>query len=193
MVTMESSPPRKSSHGRAGNRTQDIMISSQKLWPLDNAPGIIMPMLQATLVIAKLVPSCHCHPRHDFWMTASVSIKMEILLIRWANVRFWRPCSVELGKKQLFCWLMGSARPLSLSFFDPRPSSGHWLRLVTPESEIKTGCQVKKAWIDITDVILKNGTNKYWRACWCDPRLCKSFVNFFQSAVLFLEGCILTL
>jgi hypothetical protein len=32
----ESSPSRKNSHGRAGNRTRDLMISSQKLWPLDH-------------------------------------------------------------------------------------------------------------------------------------------------------------
>jgi hypothetical protein len=34
-------PPlsRKNSHGRAGNRTRDLMISSQKHWPLDHDAG----------------------------------------------------------------------------------------------------------------------------------------------------------
>jgi hypothetical protein len=29
----------KNSHGRTGNRTRDLMISSQKLWPLDHEAG----------------------------------------------------------------------------------------------------------------------------------------------------------
>jgi hypothetical protein len=29
----------KNAHGRAGNQTQDLMISSQKHWPLDNEAG----------------------------------------------------------------------------------------------------------------------------------------------------------
>jgi hypothetical protein len=38
--TWKSSPSRKNSHGRTGNRTQDLMISSQKLWPLDHEAGL---------------------------------------------------------------------------------------------------------------------------------------------------------
>ena len=36
----ESSPFRENSHGRAGNRTRDLMISSQRLWPLDHEAGL---------------------------------------------------------------------------------------------------------------------------------------------------------
>jgi hypothetical protein len=36
-----SSPSRKNPHGRTGNQTQDLMISSQKLWPLDHEAGHI--------------------------------------------------------------------------------------------------------------------------------------------------------
>jgi len=36
MVTAGILPFRKNSHGRAGNRTRDLMISSQRLWPLDH-------------------------------------------------------------------------------------------------------------------------------------------------------------
>jgi hypothetical protein len=35
-----SSPSRKNPHGRTGNRTRDLMISSQKLWPLDHEAGL---------------------------------------------------------------------------------------------------------------------------------------------------------
>jgi hypothetical protein len=38
-VTMETSPSRKNPHSRTGNRTWDLMISSQKLWPLDHEAG----------------------------------------------------------------------------------------------------------------------------------------------------------
>jgi hypothetical protein len=37
---LESSPSRKNPHGRTGNRTRDLMISSQKLLPLDHAAGL---------------------------------------------------------------------------------------------------------------------------------------------------------
>ena len=30
---------KENSHGRTGNRTRDLMISSQKLWPLDHEAG----------------------------------------------------------------------------------------------------------------------------------------------------------
>ena len=33
------SPFRKKPHGRTGNRTRDLMISSQRLWPLDHEAG----------------------------------------------------------------------------------------------------------------------------------------------------------
>ena len=36
MVTAGILPFRENSHGRAGNRTRDLMISSQRLWPLDH-------------------------------------------------------------------------------------------------------------------------------------------------------------
>jgi len=39
MVTAGILPLRETSHGRAGNRTRDLMISSQRLWPLDHEAG----------------------------------------------------------------------------------------------------------------------------------------------------------
>jgi hypothetical protein len=35
-----SSPIREKSHGRGGNRNRDLMISSQKRWPLDHEAGL---------------------------------------------------------------------------------------------------------------------------------------------------------
>ena len=39
MVTAGILPFRENSHGRTGNRTRDLMISSQRLWPLDHEAG----------------------------------------------------------------------------------------------------------------------------------------------------------
>ena len=39
MVTAGIFPFKENSHGRAGNRTRDLMISSQRLWPLDQEAG----------------------------------------------------------------------------------------------------------------------------------------------------------
>ena len=39
MVTAGVFPFKENSHGRAGNRTRDLMISSQRLWPLDHEAG----------------------------------------------------------------------------------------------------------------------------------------------------------
>ena len=40
MVTAGIFPFKENSHGRAGNRTRDLMISSQRLWPLDDEAGL---------------------------------------------------------------------------------------------------------------------------------------------------------
>ena len=39
MVTVGIFPFKENSHGGAGNRTRDLMISSQKLLPLDHEAG----------------------------------------------------------------------------------------------------------------------------------------------------------
>ena len=39
MVTAGILPFRENSHGRAGNRTRDLMVTSQRLWPLDREAG----------------------------------------------------------------------------------------------------------------------------------------------------------
>ena len=41
MVTVGIFPFKENSHGRAGSQTRDLMISSQRLWPLDHEAGPI--------------------------------------------------------------------------------------------------------------------------------------------------------
>jgi hypothetical protein len=40
MVTAGIFPFKESFHGRAGNRTRDLMLSSQRLWPLDHEANV---------------------------------------------------------------------------------------------------------------------------------------------------------
>ena len=47
MVTVGIFLFKENSHGRAGNQTQDLMISSQRLWPLDHEAGLIFNILTA--------------------------------------------------------------------------------------------------------------------------------------------------
>jgi len=45
MVTAGILPFRENSPGRAGNRTRDLMISRQRLWPLDHEAGLVILLL----------------------------------------------------------------------------------------------------------------------------------------------------
>ena len=42
---------RKNTHGRAGNRTRDLMVSSQELWPTNHEAGLIMMMMMIIIII----------------------------------------------------------------------------------------------------------------------------------------------
>jgi hypothetical protein len=59
-----SSPSRKNPHGRAGNRTRDLMISSQKLWTPDHEAG-------RKRFISKL--NCMLYHSNDIFMEKYVS------------------------------------------------------------------------------------------------------------------------
>jgi hypothetical protein len=52
----ESSPLRKTPHDRAGKRTRDLMISSQKLWPLDHEASHVK--IQSLANVAAYVWVC---------------------------------------------------------------------------------------------------------------------------------------
>jgi hypothetical protein len=47
MVTMGIFPFKKNLHGRTGNRTRDLVVSSQKLWPLDHEAGLVFEVVHA--------------------------------------------------------------------------------------------------------------------------------------------------
>jgi hypothetical protein len=55
----ESSPSRKNPYGRRGNRTRDLMISSQKLWPLDHEAGHFDIITMGAKFIIE--HKCVCH------------------------------------------------------------------------------------------------------------------------------------
>ena len=45
MITTGILPHKENPHGRAGNQTRDLVISSQKLWPLDHEAGLASDLL----------------------------------------------------------------------------------------------------------------------------------------------------
>jgi hypothetical protein len=61
-----SSPSRKNPHGRTGNRTRDLMISSQKLWPLDHEAGHYLnycnQQMQNYIITVYITTVCLCNP-----------------------------------------------------------------------------------------------------------------------------------
>ena len=54
MVTAGILPFREILHGRAGNRTRDLIISSQRPWPLDHMAGHINVILQTVIKALSL-------------------------------------------------------------------------------------------------------------------------------------------
>jgi hypothetical protein len=59
----KSSPIRKNPHGRNGNRTRDLMISSQKLWPLDHDAGLT----KQNKTVKLKVTDFHVHKGESDW------------------------------------------------------------------------------------------------------------------------------
>ena len=51
-------PTRKIPHGRAGNRTRDLVISSQKLWPLDHEAGLLLKVYLQTFLSIPITQKC---------------------------------------------------------------------------------------------------------------------------------------
>jgi len=95
MVTAGILPFRENSHGRAGNRTRDLMISSQKLWQIDHEAGPLKRCCHADSKPVHLLAIC-------FSLLLNVSCRVGITGNRWCRdwllsetVRFW---SSELRK-----------------------------------------------------------------------------------------------
>ena len=60
MVTAGILPFRENSHGRTGNRTRDLMISSQRLWPLDHEAGPYIYRIRAVVGFIVTYAKCNC-------------------------------------------------------------------------------------------------------------------------------------
>jgi len=57
MVTAEILPFRENSHGWARNRTRDLMINSQRLWPLDHEAGHSYTLLHDVNEFLPILPT----------------------------------------------------------------------------------------------------------------------------------------
>jgi hypothetical protein len=92
----ESSPSRKNPHGGTGNQTRDLMISSQKLWPLDYEAGQDCEKLRerlsvyclslfichyADLCVAKQISVCLPHARGFIFQNWKVTSSFTHLLV----------------------------------------------------------------------------------------------------------------
>ena len=53
MVTAGIFPFKENSHGRAGDRTRDLMVSTQRLWPLDHEAGQEAEKFATVFTIAR--------------------------------------------------------------------------------------------------------------------------------------------
>ena len=52
MVTAGIFPFKENYHAKAGNRTRDLMISSQRLWPLDHEAGHSFDFVESPIVFS---------------------------------------------------------------------------------------------------------------------------------------------
>jgi hypothetical protein len=75
----ESSPSRKNPHGRTGNRTQNLVISSQKLWPLDHEDGHVLCNVITAIYVLCLLHTFILLKQRDY-----------TLYIRWNTKQFYR-------------------------------------------------------------------------------------------------------
>ena len=87
MVTAGILPFRENSRGRTGNRTRDLMISSQRLWPLDHEAG--------QLVFYIIVSKMHGHTKVNFF------VKMpEAYFCNW-RIYFDAECRLNVYKPNM--------------------------------------------------------------------------------------------
>jgi hypothetical protein len=77
----ESSLSRKNLHGRTGNRTRDLMISSQKPWPLDHEAG---RFLKVSILKRSILYFCSS-VIHDV-QTDFTAITYTTMLFSWSRI-----------------------------------------------------------------------------------------------------------
>ena len=99
MFTVGTFPFKENSHGRAGNRTQDLMISSQRLWPLDHEAS-----LQKNTKIKILWKSFHWEP----WCSVRTDRRTDIKKLTVALCNFTEVPEYELAPPLtwLVAWLV---------------------------------------------------------------------------------------
>ena len=93
-------PFKENSHGRAGDRTRDLMISSQRLWPLDHEAGqgqakIIKRTFTVLRAHQKNCKLCGSDRRH-FWPTVRINWRIdERIFMTYIPVliKVWHKCA----------------------------------------------------------------------------------------------------
>jgi hypothetical protein len=87
-------PSRKNPHGRTVNRTRDLMISIQKLWPLDHEAGL----RKESCFYTSLRTECHqiaCHITSNCLLL----IERQLQNFPWAWVKQYFTYTTELLSK----------------------------------------------------------------------------------------------
>jgi len=73
MVTAGILPFKQNSHGRVGNRNRDLMISSQRLWPLDHEAGLSLSYSKA---IRNSRTKSHSNGREEIsWIINKIQLR----------------------------------------------------------------------------------------------------------------------
>ena len=113
MVTAGIFPFRENSHGRTRNRTRDLMISSQRLWPLDHKAGLkykyqLQKYLKSCeeVVFCDVMPSCCCSYRIiplSLYIMSVCRSHFGFLIVSWSKIcnRVWW-CFYSNDYRQLF-------------------------------------------------------------------------------------------
>ena len=83
MVTAAILPFRENSHGRAGNRTRDLMISSQRLWTLDHEAGLKLEYGRINQSRPWLPPPTSWDRGQGQKKTVEISGLIRFLIIAW--------------------------------------------------------------------------------------------------------------
>jgi len=96
MVTAGILPFGENSHGRAGNRARFLMISSQRLWPLDHEAGRIM----------YYIPSIHNNISVQwYYICSQVTLRQRVSTANChlqANIEHWIPLSTHFIVPKMF-------------------------------------------------------------------------------------------
>ena len=135
MVTAGIFPFKENSHGRAGNRTRDLMINSQRLWPLDQEAGHseISNLIKIRTVTPKLLQTDrHDKANHCFsqfflkvmgesrnWTPNCYVIKrlevIGVVLLKLQAIWCTTPCRLDHSRRFRVPWMSISTSLITLS------------------------------------------------------------------------------